>query len=315
VQRYIVRRLLQAALILIFLSIAVFVLLRLGPGDPALLQQGLNATPARIAAVHRELGLDKPLPVQYLDWVGQMLRGNLGVSVLTQTSVTSEFRARFPVSFELMLFTIFWTIVLGIPFGVISAMRRNSGIDYGVRLFAIIGLAFPGFWIATLVLLIPAQQWGYAPPLDKTISIFHDPTGNLQQFVPASLVLAFASIAGIMRLMRSTLLEVLRADYVRTARAKGLRERQIIIAHALKNSIIPVITVLGLTAAGLLGGAVIIEEIFALHGLGAYIYAAILQKDFNVVQSLAMFTGAVVVLLNLMVDLSYAWLDPRIRYS
>lgn len=314
-QRYIIRRVLQALLILVFLSITVFVLLRVSPGDPALLQQGINATPARIAQVHKELGLDKPLPVQYLDWVGSLLRGDLGHSVLSQTNVTTEFKSRFPVTFELMLMTIFWIVLFGIPFGVISAMKRNSLTDYAVRLVAIIGLAAPGFWIATLVLLIPAQQWGYAPPLDKTISIFQNPAGNLQQFIPASLVLAFASIATIMRLMRSTLLEVLRADYVRTARAKGLRERRIVVAHALRNSIIPVLTVLGLTAAGLLGGAVIIEEIFALHGIGLYIYQAILQKDFAVVQDLVMFTAAVVVFANLLVDLSYAWLDPRIRYS
>ncbi|MGI8551379.1 MAG: ABC transporter permease [Dehalococcoidia bacterium] len=314
-QRYIIRRLIQSFIILVFLSIAVFVLLRISPGDPALLQQGINATPERIAAVHRELGLDKPLPVQYLTWVGEILHGNLGRSILTQTDVTHEFRDRFPISFELMLLTLFWTVLFGIPFGILSAMRRSSGLDYGVRFFAIAGLAVPSFWVATLVLIIPAQQWGYAPPLDQTISIFKNPGGNIQQFIPASLVLALGSIAGIMRLSRSTLLEVLRQDYVRTARAKGLKEQAIIIRHALQNSMIPVITVLGLTAAGLLGGAVIIENIFALHGLGAYIFASILQKDFSVVQTLAMFTAATVVLLNLLVDLSYAVLDPRIRYS
>lgn len=314
-QRYIIRRLAMAVGILWFISITVFVLLRVSPGDPALLQQGINATPEKVAAIHKELGLDRPMVVQYLDWVGQMLRGNLGVSVLTQTSVTHEFRSRFPVSLQLMLMTVFWIVVVGIPLGVISAMRRNTLTDYVARFFAILGLSVPGFWVATLVLMIPVQLWGYAPPLGRQISLFDDPAGNLRQFVPASLVLALAAIASIMRLTRSTLLEVLRQDYIRTARAKGLRERVIIIQHALKNSLIPVVTVLGLLVAGLLGGSVIIEQIFALRGIGQYIYTSLLQKDFPVAQSLVMYTAAAVVLLNLAVDVLYAALDPRIRYS
>ena len=305
----------MAAGILWFISIAVFVLLRVSPGDPALLQQGINATPEKIAAVHRELGLDKPMLVQYLDWVGQILGGNLGTSVLTQTSVTHEFKARFPVSLQLMVMTIAWIVMVGIPLGVISAMRRNSLLDYIARFFAILGLSVPAFWVATLVLMIPSQLWGYAPELGKQISLFEDPLGNLRQFVPASIVLAIGPIASIMRLTRSSLLEVLRADYVRTARAKGLRERVIIVQHALKNSLIPVITVLGLLTASLLGGSVIIEQIFALRGIGQYIFASLLQKDYMVAQSLVMYTAAAVVLLNLAVDLLYAALDPRIRYS
>ena len=314
-QRYIIRRLMMAAGILWFISIAVFVLLRVSPGDPALLQQGINATPEKIAAVHRELGLDKPMLVQYLDWVGQILGGNLGTSVLTQTSVTHEFKARFPVSLQLMVMTIAWIVMVGIPLGVISAMRRNSLLDYIARFFAILGLSVPAFWVATLVLMIPSQLWGYAPELGKQISLFEDPLGNLRQFVPASIVLAIGPIASIMRLTRSSLLEVLRADYVRTARAKGLRERVIIVQHALKNSLIPVITVLGLLTASLLGGSVIIEQIFALRGIGQYIFASLLQKDYMVAQSLVMYTAAAVVLLNLAVDMLYAALDPRIRYS
>jgi peptide/nickel transport system permease protein len=314
-QRYVLRRLLMAAGILWFISVAVFVMLRVSPGDPALLQQGINATPEKVAAIHKELGLDRPMVVQYLDWVGQILRGDLGKSVLTQTSVTHEFRARFPVSLELMLLTVFWIVLFGIPLGVLSAVKRNSTSDYVARFAAILGLSVPGFWVATLVLMIPAQLWGYAPPLGNTISLTADPIGNLRQFGPASIVLALSAIATILRLTRTTLLEVLRQDYIRTARAKGLRERVIIVQHALKNSLIPVITVLGLLTAGLLGGSVIIEQIFALRGLGQYIFTSLLQKDFPVAQSLVMYTAAAVVLLNLVVDVLYAALDPRIRYS
>lgn len=314
-QRYVLRRLVMAAAILWFISISVFVLLRISPGDPALLQQGINATPEKVAAVREELGLNQPMVVQYVNWVGQMLRGDLGTSVLSQTSVTHEFKARFPVSLQLMLMTVFWIVIIGIPLGIISAVKRNSPADYAVRFGAILGLSVPAFWVATLVLMIPAQMWGYAPPLGKQISLFEDPGGNLRQFVPASLVLALGPIASIMRLTRSALLEVLRQDYTRTARAKGLAERIVIVRHALKNSLIPVITVLGLLIGGLLGGAVIVEQIFALRGIGQYIFLALLQKDFPVAQSLVMYTASAVVLLSLVVDVFYAVLDPRIRYS
>lgn len=312
---YILRRLLQAFLILGVISVSVFVLERTSGGDPALLQQGLNATPERIAAVHKQLGLDQPYPVQYLHWIKGVLTLNLGKSVLTQTSVTHEFKARFPVSFQLLLMTMFWTILMGIPLGVISAVRRNSIADYGSRMLAVTGLSMPTFWVATLVLLIPAQQWGYAPALNHTVSIFQNPMSNLRQLGPPSLVLAVGAMAGIMRLTRSELLEVLRADYIRTARAKGLGDQAVVIRHALRNSLIPVVTVLGLQISGLLGGSVIIETIFNLRGIGQYLYASILQKDFAVVQSLVMYTAGVAVLMNLAVDVLYAFLDPRIRYS
>lgn len=314
-QRYILRRLLMAAVIVWVLSVVVFVLLRVSPGDPALLQQGINATPEKVAAVHKELGLDRPMIVQYFDWVGKLLHGDLGKSVLSQTSVTHEFRQRFPISLELMVLTLLWVATVGIPLGMISAVCRNSLTDYSARLLAIFGLSVPAFWVATLVLILPAQWWGYAPPLGKQIALFSDPGDNLRQFVPASLVLALGPIATIMRLTRSSMLEVLRQDYVRTARAKGLREQVVIFHHALKNSLVPVVTVLGLLAAGLLGGSVIIEQIFALRGIGQYIFMSLLQKDFPVAQGLVMYTAAAVVLINLVVDVTYAVLDPRIRYA
>lgn len=312
---YAIRRTMMALMILWFISIVVFVLMRLMPGDPALLQQGISATPEVIARVNHELGLDKPVPIQYLDWMGGILRLDLGRSVLSQVNVSDEFMIRFPVSLELMLLTLLWTVILGIPFGIISAMRRNLWPDYVVRLTAIVALAVPSFWIATLVLILPQQQWGYAPRLDGAVSLFDNPTENFKQFIPPSLVLAFAPMASVMRLTRSSLLEVLRTDYIRTARAKGLTDRVVVLRHAMKNSVIPVVTVIGLQIAGLLGGSVIIEQIFNLNGLGQYIFRAILQKDFAVAQSLVLYTAAAVVFLNLAVDLAYGWLDPRIRYS
>jgi peptide/nickel transport system permease protein len=315
VTNYILRRLLQAALILWLVSMAVFILLRIAPGDPALLQQGVNATPERIAQVHKDLGLDDSYPLQYWHWIESTARFDLGKSVLTQTSVTSEFKSRFPVSLELMLLTLILTVILGIPFGVVSAVKRNGPVDYGVRFFAVVGLAVPAFWVATLVILVPAAKWGYAPPFNQQISFFSHPWENIKQFGPPSAVLALGSTAGIMRLVRSELLEVLRADYIRTARAKGLSGQRVVLRHALKNSLIPVVTVLGLIMSGLLGGSIIIETIFNLRGLGAYIFTATLQKDFAVVQTLVIYTAAAAILLNLAVDILYAVLDPRIRYS
>ena len=313
--RYVVRRIALAALILWVVSVVVFLLLRVFGPDPVVIQQGMNATPERIAQIHADLHLDEPYYQQYARWLGGMLSGDLGHSGISGRAVSDEFMERVPVSFQLMLMTVIWTILVGIPFGVISAVRRNSPPDYLVRVFAVFGLSVPAFWVATLVLMVPAQNWGYAPPLNETTSIFREPWANIRQLGPPSLVLALASTASIMRLTRSQLLEVLRADYVRTARAKGLNERVVVLRHALRNSLVPVVTVLGLQVSGLLGGSVIIESIFNLRGLGQYIYAAILQKDFAVAQSLVMFTATAAVLSTLAIDILYVFLDPRIRYS
>jgi peptide/nickel transport system permease protein len=314
-QTYIARRLLLAVVSIWIISVAVFLLLRVSPGDPALIQQGINATPERVAAIHRELGLDRPMYVQYFDWLGKALKGDLGKSMLSQTNITKEFKSRFPVSFQLMLMTVGWVVLFGIPFGMISARWRNSAADYGVRLFSIFGLSVPSFWVATLVLILPVTWWHYAPPLGRQISFFANPWDNMRQFVPASLVLALGPTATVMRLTRSALLEVLRQDYIRTARSKGLGERAVLVKHALRNSLIPVITILGLLIAGLLGGSVIIEQIFALRGLGQYIFLSISQKDYPVAQSIVLYTAATVVFMNLAIDVLYAALDPRIRYT
>ena len=331
-QAFITRRLLSGIVILFILSVGVFYLLRVVPGDPAIRRCGLNCTSEQIKAINEELGLNKPkFPIsidvtdppfvglhsdsQYGDWMGGVLTGDLGTSNFNQRPVLEAIRLRLPVTLELMALTLFFTILIGVTFGVISAVFQNTIADYGVRMFAILGLAVPGFWVATLVLIIPSELWGYAPVIGRKISLIDDPWGNLKQTVPPALVLALASAAGVMRLTRSSLLEVMRQDYMRTARAKGLRNRTVIMRHGLKNSMIPVVTVLGLQMAGLLGGALIVEQIFALPGLGQYTFLALFNKDFDVVQTMTLYAGATVVLLNLLVDISYAWLDPRIRYS
>jgi len=312
---YIIRRLLTGVIILFILSVVVFVLLRLAPGDIGKLRCGIGAPPACAEAVRAELGLDDPYPVQYGRWMRQLVTGDLGVSYFNKQPVREALQQRLPVTIELLVITVLITVAIGIPFGVVSAIWRNSLPDYSARISAVMGLSVPNFWVATLVLLIPLQYWGYAPPLGVRVDFFDDPVGNLKQFVPPAAVLALASAAGIMRLTRSSLLEVMQTDYIRTARSKGLRDSLVVSRHALKNAMIPVVTVLGLLISSLLGGSVIIEQIFALPGVGQYELQALFARDYPVVQSLTMYVGVIVVLMNLLVDISYAWLDPRIRYS
>jgi len=314
VLRYLVRRLLLACGTVWLVSLVVFVLLRSSPDD-CLLQQGLTCTPERAAAVREELGLNDPLAIQYVSWLGRVLTGDLGRSALTQVSVTQEFRARFPVTLQLMLMTVTWVGLFGLVAGLLSARWRNAGLDHCVRLAGIFGLSLPAFWVATLILMVPAQLWHYAPLLGQPVSPMSDPFGNLQLFLPASLVLALAPAALVMRLTRSSLIEVLGQDFIRTARSKGLPEREILVRHALSNALIPIVTVLGLVSAELLAGSVMIESVFALRGLGSYVFEALLQRDYPVAQSMVFYAASLVVFMNLAVDILYGVLDPRIRYS
>lgn len=328
-RQYIIRRLIQAALILVVLSIIVFLMLRIAPGaQPEDILCGLGCTEEQRVALREDLGLNDPYFVdvkgawpfldprgtQYVDWLQGLVTGSLGRDINGFT-VSGELQRRLPITGELLIITLIVTVAVGIPFGIISAVYRNSPPDYGVRFGAILGLAVPNFWLATMVLLAPQAWWDYAPPLTEAISFFDSPWDNLRQFVPAALVLGAVSTATVMRLTRSTMLEVMRQDYIRTARSKGLRERLVIGRHALKNSMIPVVTVLGLQLAALFGGAVIIEIIFNLPGIGSYFLGSLFRKDFQVVQTLTLYIGLAVVMLNLAVDITYAWLDPRIRYS
>jgi len=313
-QRYILRRVIVSAFILVVLSVVVFLLLRVAPGDAALYKCPPPCPETQLEAIRERLGLNDSYPVQYGTWVKGLATGSLGKSN-EGLPILPEIKRRLPTTVELLILTMAATLLLGVPFGVISALFRNSPADYAVRVTAIFGLSVPSFWVATMVLLIPLSLWAYAPPLGRTISFFDSPWDNLRQFIPPAIVLAAASAAGIMRLTRSTLLEVMRTDYIRTARSKGLQERVVIVRHALKNSMIPVVTILGLQVATLLGGAVIIEQIFTLQGVGAYYFRALFTKDFQVSQTLTLYVGVVVVLMNLLVDITYAWLDPRIRYA
>jgi peptide/nickel transport system permease protein len=329
---FIIRRLLISVLIIFILSIVTFLLVRVAPGDAALLSAGGGFISKEEVEARREaLGLNKPYfhisftkdppfvqwnsDNQYWDWAGGVLRGDLGESNLTGVAVSKSIKDRLPATIELLALTMTFTIMIGIPAGVVSALYRNTPLDLGVRFFAILALSIPSFWLATMVIIIPSELWGYAPPLGKTVQLWENPWDNARQFIPPALVLGLTASATVMRLTRSSLLEVLRSDYIRTARSKGLRDRMVIYRHGLKNVLIPVVTILGLQFTGLLGGTLFIEFIFNIRGLGAYTFDHIFRKDFIVIQSMTLYIGIVVVLVQLAIDVSYAWIDPRIRYS
>jgi peptide/nickel transport system permease protein len=311
---YFLRRLLMLVPIVIIVSFGVASLMRLVHGDPASLALGEGASDADRAAFNQAYHLDDPLPVQYVRWWGDVFQGNLGTSVVSRTNVTEELQRRLPVTIELLVLATLMTAVIGIAFGVVSALKQNSPVDYSVRMFSMLGLSIPSFWLGTLALVMPAIWWGYLPPLQK-ISLMTDPIRNLQQYWLPALTMAVGSSAIVMRIARSSVLEVMRNDYIRTARAKGLRSKVILWRHALKNAIIPVITLLGLQVAALIGGTVIIESIFNLQGLGTFLINSIQARDYPSVQGLVLFFAVTTIVVNLLVDMSYALFDPRIRYS
>jgi peptide/nickel transport system permease protein len=309
---YVLRRLLIAVPSLLIASLIVFTLPRLIPGDVVQLMLEEKAYGKDLEDLRAKLGLNRPIHVQYVEWLGAVARGNFGESLWTRQPVLTELGRRLPVSAALGSMAIAVALTIGIPVGVLAAVRQDGLLDFLTRSVAILGLSIPGFVLAILVTLMPAIWWGWTPP--PYVEFARDPAGNLVQFLLPALILGIAAAAGIMRLTRGMLLEVLRQDYVRTAWAKGLRERVVVLKHALKNAVIPVVTVLGLQVAAIAGGAVIIEWIFGIPGMGQFLVDAIVQRDYPVIQGINLVIVAIIVLTNLMVDLVYAVLDPRIRY-
>jgi peptide/nickel transport system permease protein len=313
-RRYLVKRLLVAIPSLLIASLIVFTLPRLLPGDAVQLMLDEKAYAKDLDELRHKLGLDRPIYIQYFAWLGQVARGDLGESLWTRRTVAEELAARLPVTLLLGGMAIGFAILIAIPIGVLSAVRADTLRDYVARSAAILGLSVPGFWLATLVIVLPAIWWGWTPHLGFT-EFSKSPTAHVLQFVLPALILGIASAAGIMRLTRAMLLEVLRQDYVRTAWAKGLRESTVVMKHSLKNAVIPVVTILGIQVAQIFSGTVIIESIFQLPGMGRFLFDAILQRDYPVIQGINLLVVSIIVLINLLVDLTYAVLDPRIRYS
>jgi len=318
--QYVARRLLLFVPSLLGASILIFVLLRLVPGDIAeiiVYQAGAeSATVQRrqVQEIRAELGLDRPIVVQYLAWLGNAVRGDFGHSYIQQRPVTQILRERFPRSMELAFLTLVAAVVWAVPLGVVSAVRQNTWADYLVRIVSISGLSLPIFFTGVLILWALVRFFGWLPPLEW-VSFFDDPRENLKQLVFPTLAQAYYIAAPIMRLTRSQMLEVVRQDYVRTARAKGLADRAVVYRHALANSLLPVVTFVGWWGGRLLGGLVIMEIIFAVPGMGTALVQAVSNRDYPTVQAIVFVMALVFLTLNLLVDLVYGWLDPRIHYA
>lgn len=314
--KYILRRFALLIPTLIGMSMIIFLMVRLMPGDIVDSLVGLDptVTPEAKAELRHSYGLDDPVPVQYAKWIVGIFQGDLGKSYRTRQPITEQLVQALPVTIELAALALFMSVIVAIPLGVLSAIKRNSWIDLSARIGGLAGLAFPNFWLATMFLLITSLTFHWVPPVFY-INPLQDPVGNLIQFFLPAFSLSVALMAIEMRMARTSMLEVLRQDYIRTARAKGLSDRVVYFKHALKNSFIPVITVIGIQLGVLLGGSVIIEQIFGLPGVGWYLLQGIQGRDYPVVQVTALFLATVFVVMNLFVDLTYAFLDPRIKYD
>ncbi|RMF90710.1 MAG: ABC transporter permease [Nitrospinota bacterium] len=313
---YFLKRFLVGLLTLLGMSIVIFILLRLAPGSivDILFDSAGYVDPADKEFLRHELGIDRPLLVQYGSWLVNLFRGDLGKSYHYDVPAWEIIKPRIPVTVELGVLAILVTIIIGVPAGVVSAVRQDTWLDYLFRIFSLTGLSMPSFWLGMLIILILVQGLGWMPSL-LYISPFENLRGHVLQFLFPALAVGYRSSALIMRITRSSLLEVLREDYIRTAWAKGQHEMAVIFRHALKNAILPVVTVIGIEFAFLIGGLVVTETVFNLPGVARFLVEAILWRDYPVVQNLVMFIAIVVVFSNLTVDFLYAWLDPRVRYA
>jgi peptide/nickel transport system permease protein len=313
-RQYVLRRLALAIPTLVLVSVIVFAIMRLMPGDVVIRMVEGHAYAPTVEALRKELGLDRPASVQYLEWVaGILLRGDFGNSYWTRQPIWDEFIRRFPVTLELAAFTILSSVVIGVLVGIVSAVRQDTVSDYVGRVLAILALSVPYFGLAVLVVVLPSIYFKWTP-VYTYVPFTTDPVENVKIMLVPALVFGVTRAGPIMRIMRSALLEVLRQDYIRTAWSKGLPERAIVLRHALKNALIPVVSLIGLQMPLYIGGSVIIEAIFRLPGVGLFFFEALTRLDYPVVQSVNLIIAAMVVGLNLAIDLSYAFLDPRIRY-
>jgi len=312
-KRYLAKRLLIAVPSLLIASLIVFTLPRLLPGDAVQLMLAEKAYAKDVDELRAKLGLDRPLAVQYVEWLGRVTRGDLGESLWTRRPVLQELGQRLPVTLELAFFALAFALAIAVPVGVISAARADTLQDYVARSAAILGLSVPGFWLATLLIVLPAIWWGWRPVAEFT-EFGTNPLAHVAQFLLPALILGVAAGAALMRLTRGMLLEVLRQDYVRTAWAKGLGERVIVLKHGLRNAIIPVVTLLGTQLPQIFGGTVVIETVFGLPGMSRFLFDAINQRDYPVIQGVNLVVVSTVVMINLAVDALYAVLDPWIRY-
>lgn len=332
--QFIARRLLSLLPVMLGVSIVVFALIRLIPGDPVIVMLGERARPADIERVREEMGFNRPIYVQYLEWMGRVVRGDLGTSIINRTAVMDELKYRLSATIEMIVVGMIIGLIIGISIGILSALRRNSWVDLVATAGALIGVSMPIYWLALILIYALAVNRQIFPPsarLDADLEVVRRTgfmlidtllMGDIRLFLNAlwhlilpSFVLSTVVMPILARLTRASMLEVMRQDYVRTAEAKGLQRRIVIVRHALKNALLPIVTVVGLQLGGLLGGALLTETIFSWPGMGLWTYRAILSRDYPIVQGAVLVSATIYVLVNLLVDISYAYLDPRIRYS
>ena len=318
---YLTKRVLLFFPTLLLVTIAVFMILRVVPGDPAvLLLAGTGAdaeeqyTQEQLMAMRAKLGTDRPIYVQYADWVWKMLRLDFGESYFFRSPVYDDIAERLPVTIELGLLSVLLASVVAVPLGVYSAIKQDTIGDYITRIITITGIALPNFWVAIMIIFFLVLSFGYFPPLGYE-SVWDKPWDNLQQMIFPAIALGTSNMAFIARITRSAMLEVLHDDYIRTARAKGLSERVVIFRHALKNAMLPVVTVFGYEFGRLISGTVIIEVIFLVPGMGRLLVTSIFNRDFPMIQAVVLLIAVIVLILNVIMDLLYAWLNPRIRYA
>ncbi|MDE0475999.1 MAG: ABC transporter permease [Gammaproteobacteria bacterium] len=311
---YIARRLLATIPVILLISAITFFAIALLPGDPVLAVLGEEADTTTVAAIREQLGLDRPVLVRYLDWIGNAIQGDFGQSLRAGNDVSTLLSKRLEVTLELGILAMIVAVMIGIPIGLLAGARPNTPFDYGGTIFAVLGAAIPNFWLALMLVLFFSVRLGWFPTTGFT-PFLDDPVENLRSLVLPAVAIGVFQSAILARQTRAALVEVLRQDYVRTAYAKGLRERTVIVRHAFRNALIPVVTVLGIQVSTIVGGAIIIETVFALPGVGKLLIDSIFQREVLTVQAIALLLATTVALANLVVDVSYAFLDPRIRYA
>ena len=316
-RNYILKRLLIAIPTILGISIVIFLIMHLIPGDTisAMIGTQYKLTEVQAQSLRAYYGLDKSLPEQYILWLVNALQGNFGLSVRAGTPVLSEILSRFPLTFELTILAMIIALLVGLPIGILSAVKRDSILDLFGRLLALIGMSLPNFLMGTLIIYILSVYFNASPNSGDYVDFTTNPAANLQQMIFPAITLGFAFSAAVMRTARSSLLEELNKEYAQTARAKGNREQRVILKHCLRNTLIPIITLVGFQMGYLFGGAVIIEEVFALPGMGRLLLNAISQRDYALVQGTIVFIAIIFVLVNLLTDITYAFVNPRIRYD
>ena len=311
---YALRRLLAAIPVLLGVSLVAFALVRLVPGDPITVLLGPGYNEQQAAVLRQRYALDRPLPVQYAAWLGRAVRGDLGESFFTGQPVLRAIVERLPVTLELAFIGVAFAVLVGVPLGVASAVRPGRWADHAARVLGLVGISVPGFWLGTMLILLLSLKLGLLPS-GRFVPLWEDPAENLRRMLMPGAALGLAVAAVTMRTARSAMLEVLGQDYVRTARAKGMGERVVLLRHALRNALVPIVTVIGLQAGYLLGGSVVIEQVFSLPGVGRLALQSIAGRDYALLQGTVLFVAVAFVLVNLVVDLLYATLDPRIGYG